>query len=278
MISVPSPAGKHVADSKAAEHPETGRQGRRPYNEPGRTGLRAGHQLSGERLPGLNAAQHQTRLALEFLRRDAGVVCGCISLNNSKWNRNQRDCAKQAAVSALLPYVSDVQEGFGLERKPSAPGIEIVSDSLGKPHLLIDGSEGPSVSFAYEGHTMWVAIGRQGSSVGIDAAQSASFMGNYPFHRVFQEGELGNGREKEEAAALIWSAKEAVVKALGCGFHLVDPLHVRVEKSPGDLEASVLKVYLTDKARERCQLQAKDPVPVWILQHGGMWVSVASFG
>ena len=349
MISVQSLASKHKADSKAAEHPETGRQGRRPYHEPGKAGvsrllqdslndqdrstntltlgpsprgrekcktalgllplplgedwgegvgiattlnrgtrgtlcrvlrelLRAGHQLSGERFPGPNATQHQTPLALRFLGRNAEVVCGCISLSYFKWNRNQRDWAKQAAVSALLTSVSDAQEGLCCETKPGVFGIEIVSDSLGKPHLLIDGSEGPSVSFAYEGHTMWVAVGRRGSNVGIDAAQSASFMGNYPFHRVFQEGELGNGGKREEAAALIWSAKEAVVKALGCGFHLVDPLHLRVEKSSGDHEASLLKVYLTDKARERCQLQAKDPVPVWILRHSGMWVSVASVG
>ncbi len=37
--------------------------------------------------------------------------------------------------------------------------MEIVSDSLGKPQLLIDGSEGPAVSFAYEGDMMWVAVG-----------------------------------------------------------------------------------------------------------------------
>jgi phosphopantetheinyl transferase len=275
MISVPSQAGTHIADPTTV-HPATGRQGRRPYHEAGRTGLRAGHQRSGERLPGPNAAEQETPLALEFLHHGPGVLCACIRLPYSNRNRSSRNWAKRAAVSALVPSVFDMHDEFRRKMAAGEPNMEIVPDSLGKPRLLIDGSNGPAVSFAYEGDMMWVAVGREGSSVGIDAAESASFRGNYPFHRAFHEGELELGGEKDEVAALIWSAKEAVVKALGCGFHLVDPLHLRVEPCSGDHEKYLLNVHLINRSRETLRVQAENPVPVSIFRYTSMWVSVAS--
>jgi hypothetical protein len=83
MISVLSRAVTHVADPVTV-HPVTGRQGRRPYHESGRTGLRAGHQRSGERLPGPNTAEQETPLALEFLHHGPRVACACIRLPYSK--------------------------------------------------------------------------------------------------------------------------------------------------------------------------------------------------
>jgi phosphopantetheinyl transferase len=275
MISVPSRAGTHIANPTTV-HPVTGRQGRRPYHEAGRTGLGAVHQRSGERLPGPNATEQEATLALEFLHHGPGVLCACIRLPYSNRNKSWRNWAKQAAVSALVPSVLDMHDEFRREVAAGEPNMEIVSDSLGKPHLLIDGSDGPAVSFAYEGDMMWVAVGREGSSVGIDAAESASFRGNYPFHRAFHEGELELGGEKDEVAALIWSAKEAVVKALGCGFHLVDPLHLRVEPCSGDHEKYLLNVHLINRSRETLRVQAENPVPVSIFRYTSMWVSVAS--
>jgi phosphopantetheinyl transferase len=218
--------------------------------------------------------RHQMPLELEFLHHDPRVLCACIRLPCT--NRNWRNWAKQAAVSALVPSVWEVHDEFRRDVAARVPNMEIVSDSLGKPHLLIDGSEGPAVSFAYEGDTMWVAVGREGSSVGIDAAESTSFRGKYPFHRAFHEGELELGGEKDEVAALIWSAKEAVVKALGCGFHLVDPLHLRVEPCFGNQQKYLLKVHLIDKSGEKFRMQAENPVPVSVFRYSSMWVSVAS--
>jgi phosphopantetheinyl transferase len=223
-------------------------------------------------------SQPQTPLALEFLHHGPRVVCACIRLPYSNRNKSWRNWAKQAAASALAPSVSEMNGEFRRDMAARAPNIEVMSDCLGKPHLLIDGSDGPAVSFAYEGDTMWVAVGRESSSVGIDAAESASFRGNYPFHRAFHEGELELGREKDEVAALIWSAKEAVVKALGCGFHLVDPLHLRVEPCSDDNGKSLLNVHLIDRSRERFRVQAENPVPVSVFRYSTMWVSVASVG
>jgi phosphopantetheinyl transferase len=218
----------------------------------------------------------QGPFALEFLSHDPSLTYACIRLEYPKNNKEFRYQAKRAAMSALVPSVSAMQGEFREETPAIVPNMEIVSDSLGKPHLVIDGSEGPAVSFAYVRHTMWVAVNRNGSNIGIDAEESASFRGNYPFHRVFHEEELDRGGEKEDLAALIWSAKEAVVKSLGCGFHLVDPLHVRVEPCCKDREGFWLKARLADGARERLRVQTENSLTVRSLRYKGMWVSVAS--
>jgi hypothetical protein len=220
--------------------------------------------------------QPQTPLALEVLHHGPRMLYACIRLPYSKRNRRWRNWAKEAAVSSLVSFLSEMYDEFRGGMAARVPNMEIVSDSLGKPHLIIDGSDGPAVSFAYEGDTMWVAVGPEDSSVGIDAAESASFRGNYPFHRAFHEGELELDGEKDEVAALIWSAKEAVVKALGCGFHLVDPLHLLVKPCSGAHGKSLLKVHLIDRSRERLRMQAENPVPVSVFRYGGMWISVAS--
>jgi len=276
MISVPSrKISTHVEDPVTV-HSESGRQGRRPYHESGRTGLRDGRQPSYERLPGPTGASLATPLELEFLHHGPRVLYACIRLPYSNRNRRWRNWAKEAAVSSLVPSLWEMYDEFRGGMAARVPNMEIVSDSLGKPHLLIDGSDGPAVSFAYEVDTMWVAVGPEDSSVGIDAAESASFKGNYPFHRAFHGGELELDGEKDEVAALIWSAKEAVVKALGCGFHLVDPLDLRVEPCSGDHGKALLKVHLIDRSRERLRMQAENPVPVSVFRYGGMWISVAS--
>jgi hypothetical protein len=307
MISVPSTAVAHVADPVTV-HPAVGdRHGGRscrayssagvpaglfsaaflaPYKIPLNPPLEKG-EIRGPTPPLVKGGrgdfpretellQPQTPLASEFLRHGPRMLYACIRLPYSNRNRRWRNWAKETAVSSLVPSLSEMYDEFRGGMAARVPNMEIVSDSLGKPHLIIDGSDGPAVSFAYEGDTMWVAVGPDDSSVGIDAAESASFRGDYPFHRAFHEGELELDGEKDEVAALIWSAKEAVVKALGCGFHLVDPLHLLVKPCSGDHGKSLLKVHLIDRSRERFRMQAENPIPVSVFRYGSMWISVAS--
>jgi phosphopantetheinyl transferase (holo-ACP synthase) len=95
---------------------------------------------------------------------------------------------------------------------------------------------------------------------------------------VFHEAELEHGDAKEDVAALIWSAKEAVVKALGCGFHLVDPLEVMVELRCGDHQSLLLKARLAERAREKLGVKAENPITLKSLRHSETWVSVALLG
>ena len=109
---------------------------------------------------------------------------------------------------------------------------EVLQDSLGRPYL--GGSEPgrPGISFSRGGGGLWAALVDQGR-IGVDAAAAADFTAPYPYDRVFQRREMAAAQDicrglQPAAAALLWSVKEAAVKALGCGFHGVDSLDLSV--------------------------------------------------
>ena len=118
-----------------------------------------------------------------------------------------------------------------LERTP--PEFILKSDPWGKPEIWLNGVPGPAISFSWSAGRLWAAAGRPGNSLGLDAAAPEEFAGSYPHQRVFTETErqtaitLARG-DAAEAAALLWSVKEAVVKAAGCGFHFLSPKQVQV--------------------------------------------------
>ena len=97
--------------------------------------------------------------------------------------------------------------------------IRIVQDMLGRPHLLLGEHPGPAISFSTAGEEVWAALCGDESDIGIDVAGSAEFQEGYPVHRVFHAPELQTALELADgnlakAAALLWSIKEAVAKAL----------------------------------------------------------------
>jgi hypothetical protein len=111
--------------------------------------------------------------------------------------------------------------------------IHVVHDPLGKPHLLLGAQRGPAISFSEGGGKVWAALCGDESDMGIDVAEAVEFQVEYPYHRAFNAQELQHvlnlaGGDMDEASALLWSVKEAVVKALGCAFHFVDPLQIHV--------------------------------------------------
>ena len=118
--------------------------------------------------------------------------------------------------------------------------LQVVRGLLGRPHLMLGKYSGPAISFSQGGGHLWAALCGDESDIGIDVAGpdefKREFQRDYPFHRVFHPQELQHalklaGGDLEKASALLWSIKEAVVKALGCGFHLVDPRQITVYPS-----------------------------------------------
>jgi hypothetical protein len=112
--------------------------------------------------------------------------------------------------------------------------LTLTRNHLGKPHLLVGGAPGPAVSFSWSAGGWWAALGTSRSWIGLDAASPEEFAGAYPCQRVFGDREWQTAvsltaGDREEAAALLWSVKEAVVKAQGCGYHFFGPRQVRVE-------------------------------------------------
>jgi hypothetical protein len=131
------------------------------------------------------------------------------------------------------------------------------------------------------GGKVWAALCGDGSDIGIDVAGAGEFQSDYPYQRVFHPEELEHalkltGGVLDMASALLWSIKEAVVKALGCAFHLVDPLHINVyplvESSGGGY---TFPVGLSGKALVRFPLAGERPLRVRSLPQDSLWLSIA---
>ncbi|MHC1730166.1 MAG: 4'-phosphopantetheinyl transferase superfamily protein [Syntrophobacteraceae bacterium] len=158
--------------------------------------------------------------------------------------------------------------------------VRVVRGPLGRPQLLLGECLGPAISFSEYGGNLWAALCGDRSDIGIDAAGADEFQGEYPFHRVFNDHELQHalslaGGELGNASALLWSVKEAVVKALGCAFHLVDPLQINIYPSvAGEEGGYAFPVRLSGKALMRFPTGA-EPIGVRSLPHRKMWLSIA---
>jgi phosphopantetheinyl transferase (holo-ACP synthase) len=158
--------------------------------------------------------------------------------------------------------------------------IQLVHDSLGRPHLLSGEHRGPAISFSTSGEEVWAALCGDESNIGIDVAGSAEFQEGYPVHRVFHVQELHQalelaGGDLAKAAALLWSIKEAVAKALGCAFHLVAPRDIHVYPSVVEDGGPAFSVRLSGKALVRFPMADRQPITVRSLLQAETWLSIA---
>lgn len=162
--------------------------------------------------------------------------------------------------------------------------IRMVRGLLGRPQLLLGEFPGPAVSFSESGGKVWAALCGDESDIGIDVAGTDEFQGEYPLHRVFLPAELEHAAKVADgdlaaAAALLWSIKEAAVKALGCAFHLVEPRQITVTPAAeGAVEGDggyTFAVGLAGKARERFPLAASQALRVRSFPRHQMWLSIA---
>ena len=150
---------------------------------------------------------------------------------------------------------------------PHEKTLTLYKGALGRPCRLLGAEQGPSLSFSHGEGRLWGAMCSEGS-VGIDVAYPDEFAGGYPFDRAFSPEELDCAgglchNDRARGAALIWSVKEASVKAIGVGFHLFDPLEVRVGISLFRQQGFLFKV------------SAGRPISAWAREEGQGWVSVA---
>lgn len=194
---------------------------------------------------------------------------------------------KSRLVSILWEYRSRTPTSPGEQGQSAARTgfpIRLVHGPLGNPSLLVGKFRGPAISFSRGGGKLWAALCDDRFHIGIDAADNDEFRGGYPDQRVFHREELAHaltvtGGNREEASALLWSVKEAFVKALGCAFHLVDPLQISVRQSAVSLAGwgvwRVFPVSITGKALLRFPLAAGRPFRVHSLPQRGIWLSIA---
>jgi hypothetical protein len=198
-----------------------------------------------------------------------------------------RTADKIHLVSVLMEHLEGMKDSpwtkCRFSNRADLP-IQVVRGLLGRPHLLLGEYRGPAISFSEGGGKVWAALCGDESDVGIDVAGTDEFHGEYPFHRVFHVQELQyalrlTDGDLEKASALLWSVKEAVVKALGCAFHLVDPLHITVYPSAeGTVDGDggyTFPVGLSGKAMVRFPMMASRCILVRSLPQRKMWLSIA---
>ena len=175
--------------------------------------------------------------------------------------------AKERLVRRLLTSLPGQETGAAGQ---SALGlVSLESTALGQPRLILSGQPGPAVSFSHSAGRLYGALTLAGQ-VGVDAAMPAEFEPGYPMARAFRPGELHWARPLcgghiPDAAALLWALKEAAVKALGVGFHLLDPLAVEVE-SPRPWQGGVL-----------VSVKAARILPAWARPEAGGWLAIARY-
>ena len=204
------------------------------------------------------------------------------STENLKGHRPNGSGDKDRLVSLLWDHLvameSPVWKRHSSDR--AAFPVHVVRGPLGRPHLLLGEDRGPAVSFSEAGGNLWAALCGDQSDIGIDVAGTDEFPEEYPYHRVFHDGEFQHalglaGGELANASALLWSIKEAVVKALGCAFHLVDPLQINVYPSVTRVDGGYdFPVRLARKALMRFPIGAGRPIWVRSLPHVKMWLSI----
>lgn len=147
-------------------------------------------------------------------------------------------CGLTTVILAGAPETPRLQRSLAaglLARLPSAPqDFLLTRDTLGKPSALSTAGESLpfGLSFSRYAGWLWAAV-TEATDVGIDASGAEEFPPPYPDQRVFTANELDVASQfvasPPEARALLWSVKEAAAKALGTGFHKVEPRELTVD-------------------------------------------------
>jgi phosphopantetheinyl transferase (holo-ACP synthase) len=217
----------------------------------------------------------------------ASLPCGPCKKVPDNGHRTNGEEDRQRLVSVLWDCLAATESPFWKRCQSSNRAeypIRVVHGVLGRPHLLCGEHQGPAVSFSKGGGRVWAALAGDESDIGIDVAGTDEFQGEYPFHRVFHPQELQHASrladgDLEKTSALLWSVKEAVVKALGCAFHLADPLQITIGPSL-EREAEVNAGYtflvnLSEKALLRFSVYARRQIWVRSFPRGKIWLSIA---
>jgi len=228
--------------------------------------------------------------AVSFVHGRGPVFCASMPCTTETLKERGTNGAgeKHRLVSTLWDHLVAMKSPFWKHCQSSSRAafpIQVACGLLGRPHLLLGEYQGPAISFSEGGGKVWAALCGDESDIGIDVAGTDEFQREYPFHRVFHPQELQHalrlaGGHLEKASALLWSIKEAVVKALGCAFHLVDPRQITVHPSAGgsigENGGYTFRVGLSGKALERFPIAAGGR-SLWArsLPQGKTWLTIA---
>jgi phosphopantetheinyl transferase len=158
--------------------------------------------------------------------------------------------------------------------------LNIRSDCLGKPTLELLGWGDFSISFSYGPGEVWGAMANANLSCGIDVAFPLEFLPPYPLQRAFRPRELQTLSSvynffPSEAAGFLWSAKESLIKALGIGFNLCDPLDLSLLSVESCDEYFLSYFSVSPALGSRLGIQGPLPVQTVTRHNGAGFVSLS---
>jgi phosphopantetheinyl transferase len=169
-----------------------------------------------------------------------------------------RNVIKDALVKELLRH-----GGFKLSVDRNAQLIR--NDRYGCPQL--DAQQSIALSFSSVGQEVWAAVS-QADALGIDVEAPENFRAPYPYNRVFRADEFQHVSSFctnwEDAAALLWSCKEAAMKNRGTGFHFIDPRDVRIRSCVQEGNYTYVVIVATP-----------EKIPVVVRREGHLWLALA---
>jgi phosphopantetheinyl transferase len=234
------------------------------------------------------ACREITVRAVSFLERRGPVFYASLPVapETRKGCRTNAAADQHRLVSNLWGHLvalrareSPLEKGAQASNRAAVP-IQVVHDELGRPRLRLGENRGPAISCSEGGGKIWAALCGDDSDIGIDVAENNEFQGEYPVHRVFHGPELHHALlladgDLARASALLWSVKEAVVKALGCAFHFVDPRQINVYPAVGRDGGYTFPVGLSGKALVRFPLNPGRSIWARSLPRAQMWLSIA---
>ncbi|MFC1859505.1 4'-phosphopantetheinyl transferase superfamily protein [Thermodesulfobacteriota bacterium] len=219
---------------------------------------------------------------------EARIFYGCVARYGVTPRGNKafpRDMGKKKALCHFLCRHlrgRGTSDGFSSRLKEKPLLMDLAEGPFGQPIILLGEKVDPCVSFSYGPRKLWAALCDDGFDVGIDAAGAGEFCGSYPYERVFLEDELrmsfqAAGENLTETAALLWSLKEAAVKALGCGFHLLDPSEVRVYPSAMNGDQNLFRIEFANRAAKRLRALQNLSLAGYSFKCDEEWVSFSVF-
>lgn len=196
-----------------------------------------------------------------------------VILGANRWQLPPQTCgpvvcaATSSSKEHLLRQLLGALAGQDSPDLGAWQGLELSFGSLGEPLVICDGLPVLSVSFSQVGRRIWGALTGAGR-VGIDVALASEFPPDYPLLRVFSKEELDLtrilvGDNLSGTAALLWSIKEAAVKALGVGFNFLAPREIDIRPGKSQQGGYLFEV------------DAGHVIKIWARPEGKGWLALA---
>lgn len=176
----------------------------------------------------------------------------------------ERDRIKNTLADWLVQ-----QAGFTSKTVGGEPLISY--DELGCPRFLQEMQYPIAISFSQARQEIWAAVARV-DALGLDVESPENFRRPYPYDRVFSGTEFQCVTEycpaKKDAAAMLWSCKEAAMKKRGTGFHFTDPRDVQVQSCRQMNEPSLFTV----------SVATPEKISVIVFKERHLWLAFAVSG